>query len=54
MPSYVHLFARPWFPDAMSFAAKSWREKLADRQGQRTVLKQVPIGAEKRDQGAMS
>ncbi|CAK9059084.1 unnamed protein product [Durusdinium trenchii] len=38
---YVHLFARRWFPDAMSFAAKSWREKLADRQGQRTVLKQV-------------
>lgn len=38
---YVHLFARRWFPDAMSFAAKTWREKLMDRVGQRTVLKQV-------------
>ena len=38
--SYVHLFARRWFPDAMSFAAKPWRSKLADTKGQRTVLKQ--------------
>ncbi|CAJ1351249.1 unnamed protein product, partial [Effrenium voratum] len=37
---YVHLFARRWFPDAMAFAAKGWRAKLADKAGQRTVVKQ--------------
>ena len=39
---YVKLFSR-WFPKAENFAAKSLREKWADKAGQKTVLKQLAL-----------
>mmetsp|Transcript_104485 Transcript_104485/g.204933 ORF Transcript_104485/g.204933 Transcript_104485/m.204933 type:complete len:229 (+) Transcript_104485:99-785(+) len=40
---YVRLFAQRFFPGAVAFAAKPLREKLADRAGQATVVKQVVL-----------
>ena len=40
---YVHLFARKLFPSAAAFVAKPVAERLADRAGQLTVLKQVAL-----------
>lgn len=40
---YVHLFSRVLFPSAAAFVAKPLRERLADRAGQLTVIKQVAL-----------
>lgn len=38
---YVQLFTKRLFPSAAAFASKSFREKLADKMGQKVVLQQV-------------
>ena len=40
---YVHLFARVLFPSAAKFVSKPLSLRLADREGQLTVLKQVAL-----------
>ena len=40
---YVHLFSRVLFPSAAAFVAKPLQERLRDRVGQITVVKQVAL-----------
>ena len=40
---YVHLFTRRLFPNASKFVSKSFKEKLRDREGQKTLVKQIAL-----------
>jgi len=40
---YVHLFTKRLFPRAHLFVNKSFREKLRDREGQKTLIKQIAL-----------